>query len=334
MIEYQYALQLGTSLDQFKVKKLHPLLINCRCPYCGDSKTDKTKARGYIIQQNNNKYYFYCHNCHQNLPFYKLLQFLNPELFNQYRLERFKDSKVVQQPTVIKKQKIEFTNIESLTKISALKFNHPVRLYCDKRKIPTKYHYKLFYSPDFYEFYKSVCPEKDINLSGPKDKRLIIPFQDENNVVQHLQARTLTNQKPKYFNIVFNPDALAIFGLDTVDFGKPVYVTEGPIDAMFIPNAIALAGQHYNEQFEQFVAPFKDNIIFCYDNEPRNKYTIKAIEKTINEGYKVVIWPNSVSGYKDINDMVVAGIDVEAVITENTFSSITANVKLANWRKV
>ena len=35
---------------------------NFRCPYCGDSRTSKKKARGYLYQQNDD-WLYKCHNC-------------------------------------------------------------------------------------------------------------------------------------------------------------------------------------------------------------------------------------------------------------------------------
>jgi hypothetical protein len=43
------------------------------------------------------------------------------------------------------------------------------------------------------------------------------------------------------------------------------------------------------------------------------------IEKTIDRGDKVVIWPTSIE-QKDINDMVLAGLNVMDVLKSNTYT--------------
>ena len=70
-----------------------------------------------------------------------------------------------------------------------------------------------------------------------------------------------------------------------------------------------------------------------FDNQPRNKEVCKIIYKTIKDGFRVVIWPQSI-GEKDINEMVVAGRDVKTIIKKNIFSGLEAEVKYAGWKRV
>lgn len=333
MVEYQYSLQLAPSLRNFKVKKTNPLLINFSCPHCGDSKTNKLKARAYIIEQSNGKFYFYCHNCRRNDPFARFLQFLNPSLYQQYRLEVFKrDPERPMLPDNFKKKKIHFQNIEMLKKLSTLPTHHLARKYVDEREIPTKFHYKLYYCANFYEFLKEIDPEKALTILKA-DQRLVIPFTDANGTVTSVTARSLTGAEPKYLVVTFDEEALSVFGLDTVDFSKPYYMVEGPIDSMFIDNCLGLGGQHYSDLFESFISPYRDNAVFVYDNEPRNKYTVKAMRKTIKDGYKLVIWPDYVTE-KDINDMKQAGVDVDYILQNYQYNGLQADLQLAKWSKL
>jgi hypothetical protein len=73
-----------------------------------------------------------------------------------------------------------------------------------------------------------------------------------------------------------------------------------------------------------------------FDNEPRNKEINKQIEKTINHGRRIVIWPDSMR-HKDINDMIIAGYtkeQVQEIITDNTFCGAAAKLRFAEWRKI
>jgi hypothetical protein len=57
------------------------------------------------------------------------------------------------------------------------------------------------------------------------------------------------------------------------------------------------------------------------------------MEKCIDKGYNVVIWPESLSA-KDINEMVMEGIDPMALIRNNTFNGLGAKMKITQWKKI
>ena len=73
--------------------------------------------------------------------------------------------------------------------------------------------------------------------------------------------------------------------------------------------------------------------IYVYDNEPRNREIVNRIAKSIDRGDQVVIWPSNVYE-KDINVMVLAGLDVNDMVQSNYYSGIEANIKFNHWKKV
>ena len=75
------------------------------------------------------------------------------------------------------------------------------------------------------------------------------------------------------------------------------------------------------------------NPVWIYDNEPRNIEIVRRIGNTIDSGDSVVIWPNSIDD-KDINDMVMSGLDVQSVIESNTYSGLEAKLKFTTWKKI
>jgi alkyl sulfatase BDS1-like metallo-beta-lactamase superfamily hydrolase len=75
------------------------------------------------------------------------------------------------------------------------------------------------------------------------------------------------------------------------------------------------------------------NYIYVFDNEPRNREIVNRIEKTINRGDKVIIWPTSIE-QKDINDMVLAGLNVMDVLKSSTYTDLEAKIKFNNWKKI
>jgi hypothetical protein len=127
---------------------------------------------------------------------------------------------------------------------------------------------------------------------------------------------------------MLDESAPKIYGLETIDKSKTVYITEGPFDSTFISNSIALCGADGNLDFLGI-----DDVVWVYDNEPRNKEIHRRIEKCIDCGEKVIIWPTTIQ-QKDINDMVMAGHRVIDVIKSNTYSGLEAKVKLNLWKKI
>ena len=80
----------------------------------------------------------------------------------------------------------------------------------------------------------------------------------------------------------------------------------------------------------------KKNSVYVFDNEPRNKEIVNKLEKIILKNYKVCIWPKSLK-YKDINDMIIAGmtpVEIQTIIDNNTFSKLSAQQQLNNYKEV
>ena len=87
--EIKYLNLLSSRLLKFKQRKRN--LWNFRCPICGDSQRNKNKARGFVFELKGDLVYK-CHNCGVSLPIGKLFEHVDPQLYKEYRLEKFKDS--------------------------------------------------------------------------------------------------------------------------------------------------------------------------------------------------------------------------------------------------
>lgn len=332
-IDAKYLNLISAQLGQFKRKNDN--LWNFRCPYCGDSQRDKTKARGYVFQREG-KYIFKCHNCGNGASLSNLIKHVNPQLHREYILETFgergkkKETKPAYKKVDVRRiRKPKWMDaLSGIKKISQLKIDHPARVYVEKRLIPKSSHYKLFYAPKFYEWVNTVVPNKFPKIE--KDEpRLVIPFIDENQRLIGFQGRAFGKSQPKYITIMLDEDAPKIFGLDAIDWNKPIVIVEGPIDSLFLDNAIAMAGS----DSARFMA---DNTVYCWDNEPRSQENIKRMERAIEEGKSIVIFPDGIKE-KDINDMILSGRDpdeINAIISNNTFNGLMAKAKLSEWRKI
>ena len=326
--EIKYLNLLSVRLERFKQRKDY--LWNFRCPICGDSQHNKTKARGFVFLVKGTLLYK-CHNCQYSVPLPKLFEVMDPELYRQYRLEKFKDENKKPKLNTVKVNKVLSNTapvfkhkLPDLVSVDSLNNSHPAREYLLNRKLPTE---ALYFTEKFKGWTNKVKPGTFEDTSHD-EPRIIIPFIDDKGDVFGFQGRSISNSGLRYITVLLDEDRPKIFGLNSVDFSKRIYVTEGPFDSLLIPNAVAMAGADVSKA--DFL--FSKDVVFVYDNEPRNKQITNRISKHIHDGDSVVIWPNNLKE-KDINDMILAGIPVTQIIESHTFSGMIAKLKFTDWKK-
>lgn len=339
-VDIKYANMLGPYLRNFKRKNEY--LWNYSCPVCGDSSKNKTKARGYIYKVKTGLF-VKCHNCGHSTNLGNFVKYCDPALYKEYVLENYKEGGVPQPhrkvtdaviPDLFKTSTplvIEDDILSSLKKISDLKEDHPARVYCVKRQIPTQCLSLLYFCPRFKEYTNTVVPDKFQSL-GDDHPRLIIPFFDEHGRCFAFQGRAFGKETPKYYTIKLDDTSEKIFGLDRVDFAKRVYIVEGPLDSLFLPNSVAVSGSSFGSIV---VERLKSNSTIVYDNEPRSKELTKLISKTIDNGFSVCLWPDSIAE-KDVNDIIMSGKSIEdivAMIDSHTYQGAQAKLEFSRWRK-
>lgn len=331
LIDAKYISLVSSRLEKFK--KIKNNLYNFRCIYCGDSQKSKIKARGYIYQLKND-HNFKCHNCGMSKTFTNFLKDVDTILYDQYIMERYKNGLTGRgSQTKTPEIKIEKPNFSKksfdLPTIKELNKEHFARKYLEDRKIPEKYLCELYFCENFKEWtnqqkYTFKKIEKD-------EPRIIIPLVNKGEIFG-FQGRSLNkNSKVKYITIILNEDHPKIYNLDKVDYTKTVYVVEGPIDSMFLDNSIAMVGADIDKMF--FLSNYDVEFVIVYDNEKRNKQIVERMEKSIEMKLPIVIWPNDLKE-KDINDMIIAGIDIQKIIKENTYMGLEAKAKLIGWKRV
>lgn len=332
-LDKKYTNLISSRLKNFRWKSTD--LANFSCPYCGDSTKVKTKARGYLFPLQGNLCYK-CHNCSASVRFSSLLKKIDGDLYTQYLLEKMKDEGTLtkKEATPVNKEFKRRSCPDALTKncvcVASLNMSHPCKDYIYKRKIPMKYHRFLYYADDFAKWAKSEFPEQE---ALPHDPRLIIPyFKRDGESLLGVQGRSLDpKNKMRYISLKYNPDDTFLFGLERVNFSKPVFVTEGPLDSLFLDNCVALATAGKRVDFNP------KNTVYVYDNEPRNIQIKNYMTDAVSNGFSVVVWPKDIQE-KDINDMVVKGgltkERVRGIIDANTYSGLYATLKISEWSKV
>ena len=322
-IDSKFINLLSPKLDRFK--RVKPDLYNFRCPICGDSKKNKSKARGYLYAKKADVNYK-CHNCGVSLTFSNLLKHVDPVMHKQYVFERFKDGKTGR-ATVVEEPKFNFEPPKFKKKLdlpNAMTSPEACGYLMGRRLDPAKFYYTD-------RFKKWVNSRKEVFESTKHDEpRIIIPLYYQKDLIG-IQGRSLDFRNPKsvkYITVMFDDNAPKIFGLDNIKLDEPVYVTEGPFDSTFIRNSVAMCGADADVSNWGISNP-----IWIYDNEPRNREIVNRIGNTIDRGDSVVIWPSGIEE-KDINDMVICGLDVQSVVESNIYSGLEAQLKFNTWKKI
>ena len=281
---------------------------NFRCPICGDSKKNKKKKRGYILTKKT-PWVYKCHNCGVSMSIEKWMKQYHPTYYSDYIKELLHDQSEIkkeQEQEILtnkshelnekleelrekKKKEHELTkNFISILKGDGYLFAKAID-FCNNRRIPKEIWHKWYVDP-----------------SGDYKGRLIIPFYDNNNMIYYFQARTLVGHTLKYINMRENRED-AIYNWYNIDTSKPVVMTEGPIDSMFIENAVATCGTHFSEEVQKKL----NSVDTYYLLDPDLPGRERAYE-LMSEGKDVFLWSLFARTYNlpfkekwDINDLVI-----------------------------
>ena len=340
-VDKKFVSLLSLRLERFKQK--NDYLWNFRCPICNDSKKNKSKARGFLYRKTDNIFYT-CHNCGASMSLSSFLKTVDVVLHNQHKMETYLETNAsanVGQPDFTElRQKPVFT-IKTHTKeskldallLTELPQDHPARQYAIGRKIPQRMFSRLYYTDDFETFVNTTFPHNEKKLVK-NDKRLIIPIFDSQNTLVGIQGRSITGSKLKYITVKKDESVGKVYGLDTVDLSQKVYVVEGPIDSMFLPNAIATMDANLSSVYSN-VGDTHDYVLIP-DIQPRNKEIVKHITKWVKSNKTVCLLPESLD-CKDINDIIIKhNMSQESLmnlVTKYTYQGLRAELEFSKWKK-
>ena len=322
IIDSKYIGLVSSRLQKFKRVKAN--LYNFRCPICGDSKKHKNKARGYFYQVKTNTN-FKCHNCGASLSLNNFLKQIDSTLHKQYTLEKFKEGHAGGRNFVVEEPKFEFKQPVFRKGLDLPKASDVTvaKEYLEKRKLDPS---KFYFTNKFKQW--TNTQKKTFDTIGRDESRIIIPMYNEDKILIGFQGRSLGPNSVKYITVMINDDVPKIYGLDTIETEKPIYILEGPFDSTLVENSVAMCGSDID------IGSFGwSDYIWVFDNEPRNREIVNRISKTIDRGDKIVIWPSTVTE-KDVNDMTMSGHNVMNLLESNTYSGLKAKIKFNNWKKI
>ena len=335
----KYLRLLSPQLDRFSQKHAHT--FNFRCPLCGDSEKVQSKARGYIFPKNQTLI-FKCHNCSVALPFSALLKRMSRRLYDEYLLEGLRDERPVQPapdtvtkaPTFILRDSDLSIHVQPLPAVKALHNRlWDVYHFVENRKLPAST-FEHLYATDSARTWLTPLVGHDKAIKVDDDVLyLVMPLRLPDGTWFGAQVRAIFEKTYVTFRWAHEP--LKIFGLDRLNTTQPVTVVEGPLDSFFLPNTLAAMGSDLygavQVAFGANVLPRSTPLVFCWDNEPRNREVVRLMRTAVRLHESVVIWPREYP--KDINDMAKAGLPFADTIRTHTFTGLRAELEFAQWCK-
>jgi hypothetical protein len=235
-------------------------------------------------------------------------------------------SRTLQEPSVSPVKSKPVLLDELMPRLSALSEDNEAVQFCIKRRIPRQQFDRLYFIDNISNI--AQLNEKYRNKLTNTEPRLVLPFFDHRMQLSGVTCRALRDEELRYLTIKIKENSPLIFGLERVDIRKLITIVEGPIDSLFINNAIAVAGTSFGK-IHEIKLP---DVRVVFDNQPRNREVCKLMHAVIDTGVKVVVWPSNIE-HKDINDMVLAGLDVESLLNEHTHSGLEAKLRFTGWKR-
>lgn len=296
ILQDQYIPMLGLE----GLKKTGTKKYNTRCPYCGDSKTKKTKKRGWFLWNDKyNTYVYNCFNCDTVTNFDGVCKFMSPSVYEVYKtkereetLSEFIDSmtstKNKQKSNIDENIDISLECLPSGT-INCTESSQAIE-YLQKRKIP-----------------KNIY----VNWKYNKSYGIIIPFEYSRETTSDgffygWQARQINK---KDFHTSLPESNPKLWNWFSINKKQPVYILESIIDASMMSllnyQSIAMVGADIKKEYvDELKEPF-----FIFDNDETGvKKTIKYSKLYPNAHF--LIWNKKIK-QKDLNEIIVSGVSVE-----------------------
>tara|TARA_R100001163_G_C5059266_1_gene195935 strand:- start:1207 stop:2268 length:1062 start_codon:yes stop_codon:yes gene_type:complete len=318
-------------------------VYQCSCPICREGKSLGKKRRCYYIPKNEN---IFCHNCGWSgkpLRWIKeVSKSSDTDIINELK-EYVPDTKDIleskeglQKPIQVETLPKDSINLSDEFQLDYYNSNNvvtAVRYLIKERRLDTAVNRPT-------NLYVSLVDKVHKN-------RLVIPFINEVGEIEFYQTRTVLNKdnktKPKYLGKVKGEKTL--FNIDKVtnDHDK-VYIFEGPINAFFTKNSIAVAGitergksftQRQEQQFNNTLKWFDK--VWILDSQWVDQASLVKSEVLLKQSEKVFIWPEKFGKrFKDFNDIAIACKINEIkwdFIEKNTFEGLEGIVKLSEIKK-
>lgn len=306
---------------------------NGECPYCHEGKSTGKKRRFFYIPEED---HLYCHNCGASTDGFNFV----------------KEQTGLSLKDILAESELRTDTVEDIIKRSFVykKYN-PKSLPDDCINL---------FDNNQTSFYSANVTVKDaldfINkrrlntaVNRPKalwlsltdythKNRVVFPFYSPNGgaKIEFYQSRALykvDEDRAKYLSKA-NSDK-GIFNIDKIipDI-EYIFLQEGPIDAMFLRNSVALAGINPTEsQVERLQTLFPmHTLVYVPDNQWVDSTSYDVTKSLLDKGEKVFLWPAGLERFKDINDLCVHTKQDELdwnIIVKHTYTGMKGLIKFS-----
>jgi len=319
--------------------------FNFRCPICGDSKKEKSKKRGYFYLTNKNTYAYKCHNC--GVSYGSLSYFLKENFPNEYTKHYFEDNdfknykpQVAPPPKKVKLSKIDkhfnellkYGNVIPCSKFKLTdesddlerKTYKKMNEFFEKRKIPKDVISRLYISFNFYfdifAIYKTMTDDERKFAPIEEDVRIFWKVKDINKKTIGFIGRSL--EKDPYLRYMFSrvdEGVELISNIENIDITKPVFVTEGYFDSVFLDNSVSLNGvSSWKKKLLLLQKIGVKEVIMVLDNEDgMDKYHEEISSNFWGDDFivRAVKFDKELRSIgKDINEYVINGLDLDKIV--------------------
>ena len=329
----QLCVQEHSSSSKQLLKGMHER-ITLACPYCGDSHDDHTKKRGNLYWDTLQ---YHCYNCSHHTNVHTLLKDFGIKLSNSD--DAFTVIDYIQQNKV----KI---NPEDTLKHAVMSSVEEYSITLDDFK--KSFRAKPVEPGDWIWFQlkdRLLHNRAEEFLYTEKGHRLWILNMTNTGKVIGAQTRKMKGYGARYLTydlsklysemgrpLELEPTLLAnmnkastLFGIMQINFQRPVTLFEGPLDAKFMHNSIALAtaGRSTNE-FDEMAT-----VRYMFDNDKTGR--VKMIEK-LKKGRPVFMWTKFLSdnkldkyNIKDLNDLMLKCFELKSSAHKQLNNYFTSN---------
>ncbi len=304
---------------------------NSECPYCHEGKSTGKKRRFFYIPEED---HLYCHNCNVSVNGFDFVKEQTgmslKDILAESELRTDTVEDIIKRSSVYKKYNPkslpdDCINLFDNNQISFYSANSVVKdalEFINKRRLST-----------------AINKPKALWLSltdYTHKNRVIFPFYSPNggSKIEFYQSRALyklDEDRAKYLSKT-NSDK-GIFNIDkiTPDI-EFIFLQEGPIDAMFLRNSVALAGINpTEEQIERLQMLFPmHSMVYVLDNQWVDSTAYDVTKTLLDRGESVFLWPKELSQYKDFNDLCIAQSIDEVpykFIIKNTFKGMKGKLQ-------
>jgi hypothetical protein len=282
----------------------HGNLINFRCNICGDGETGRKKRGNLIFDKKRDIVYYKCFNYGDCAAAgektgmgqggawggARWLKTYFPHIHKQYRSHIFQDANqsmenLSNKVAIFKNREAKKTSEQDAVKhfVPILKgkgeiFDRAISI-CNERRI-----------------FRATWSHFFVATDGIYKNRLIIPFYDATGSIYYYQARDLVGQTPKYLNRKVGRDT-AIYNLHHIDRSKPVIVLEGPLDSIYVENAVATLGIVVRKEALDLLEGC--DLKWLYDNDIAG---LTATKEKLKLGKSVFMWSKFIEDHPEVKD--------------------------------